>query len=87
MKLLGNDVPETAEKLYSKADTYRRQVVSLELIVQSYNKIVTCLNDVEEPLVKKRIVVMDTEVEPGISKYRWDSPEIDDFIKKAKEVV
>lgn len=47
LKLLGNDVPETAEKLYAKAETYRRQVVSLELIVQSYNKIVTCLNDVE----------------------------------------
>ena len=61
MKLLGSNVPETAEKLYEKADTYRRQVVSLELIVQNYNKIVTCLNDVEEPLVKKRIIAMDKE--------------------------
>ena len=47
----------------------------------------TCLNDVEEPLVKKRIIVMDTEVEPGITKYRWNSPEIDEFIRKSKEVV
>ncbi len=74
MKLLGNDVPETAEKLFEKAETYRRQVVSLELIIQNYNKIMTCLNLVEEPLVKKKIVVMDTEVEPGITKYRWNSP-------------
>lgn len=59
LKQLNIDVPETAEKLFEKADTYRRQVVSLELIIQNYNKIITCLNDVEEPLVKKRIVKMD----------------------------
>lgn len=59
LKQLNANVPETAEKLFEKADTYRRQVVSLELIIQNYNKIITCLNDVEEPLVKKRIVKMD----------------------------
>lgn len=59
LKQLNITVPETAEKLFEKADTYRRQVVSLELIIQNYNKIITCLNDVEEPLVKKRIVKMD----------------------------
>lgn len=59
LKQLDVNVPETAEKLFLKADTYRRQVVSLELIIQNYNKIITCLNDVEEPLVKKRIVKMD----------------------------
>ena len=60
LKLLNLDVPETASKLFEKVDTYRRQVVSLELIIQNYNKIVTCLNDVEEPLVKKRIINMNT---------------------------
>ena len=59
LKQLNISVPETAEKLFEKADTDRRQVVSLELIIQNYNKIITCLNDVEEPLVKKRIVKMD----------------------------
>jgi dynein heavy chain len=59
LKQLNATVPETAEKMFEKADTYRRQVVSLELIIQNYNKIITCLNDVEEPLVKKRIVKMD----------------------------
>ena len=87
LKQLNSTVPETAEKLFEKADTYRRQVVSLELIIQNYNKIITCLNDVEEPLVKKRIVKMDEEIEPGITKYRWESPEIDSFINKAKDVV
>lgn len=26
-------------------------------------------------------------MEPGITKYRWDSVEINDFIKKSKDVV
>jgi len=45
LKQLDRGVPETATKLYEKADIYRRQVVSLELIIQNYNRIVTCLNE------------------------------------------
>jgi hypothetical protein len=30
---------------------------------------------------------MDKDVEPGITTYKWKSPEINDFIKKAKETV
>jgi hypothetical protein len=44
------------------------------MIVQNYNKIITCLNEVEEPLVKKRIQAMDKDVEPGIILYKWKSP-------------
>eukprot|EP00919_Chromeraceae_sp_WS-2016_P012150 GHVR01028477.1.p1 GENE.GHVR01028477.1~~GHVR01028477.1.p1 ORF type:complete len:159 (-),score=18.30 GHVR01028477.1:2085-2561(-) len=30
---------------------------------------------------------MDEEIEPGISKYKWESLEIDSFITKSKDVV
>lgn len=87
LKQLDRDVPETASKLFEKADIYRRQVVSLELIIQNYNRIVTCLNDVEEPLVKERIVRMNKDIEPGIKEFKWESPGIDNFIKEAKKTV
>lgn len=80
-------VPETAEVIFAKVSVYRYQTVNLDLIVQNYNKIITCLNEVEEPLVKKRIQAMDKEVEPGITTYQWKSPEINDFIKKTKDTV
>lgn len=80
-------VPPTAESIFEKATTYRYQTVSLDMIVQNYNKIVTCLNEVEEPLVKKRIEAMDKDVEPGIKDFKWNSPQINDFIKKVKETV
>lgn len=67
-------VPETAEVIFDKVSVYRYQTVNLDLIVQNYNKIITCLNEVEEPLVKKRIQAMDKEVEPGITTYQWKSP-------------
>lgn len=81
LKQLDKGVPETAAKLYEKADIYRRQVVSLELIIQNYNRIVTCLNDVEEPLVKDKIVRMNKEIEPGLKEFKWESAGIDNFIK------
>ncbi len=87
LKQLDRDVPETASKLFEKADIYRRQVVSLELIIQNYNRIVTCLNDVEEPLVKERIVRMNKDIEPGIKEFKWESAGIDNFIKEAKKTV
>lgn len=87
LKQLDRDVPETAFKLFEKADIYRRQVVSLELIIQNYNRIVTCLNDVEEPLVKERIVRMNKDIEPGIKEFKWESAGIDNFIKEAKKTV
>ena len=59
LKLLGISVPETAEVIFDKVAVYRYQTVSLDLIVQNYNKIITCLNEVEEPLVKRRIQAMD----------------------------
>jgi dynein heavy chain len=87
LKQLHMTVPQTAESIFEKANTYRYQTVSLDMIVQNYNKIITCLNEVEEPLVKKRIQAMDKDVEPGIITYKWKSPEINDFIKKTKDTV
>lgn len=46
LKLLNITVPETAEIIFEKVNVYRDQTVSLDLIVQNYNKIITCLNEV-----------------------------------------
>lgn len=62
-------------------------MVSLELIIQNYNRIVTCLNDVEEPLVKERIIRMNKDIQPGINEFKWESPGIDKFIQEAKKTV
>lgn len=87
MKQLKLDVIPMAEQMFVKSEVFRRQIVSLDLIVQNYNRIVTCLEPVEQPLVKARILTMDKQIEPGINLHRWKSTEIDAFIAKSKEVV
>ena len=52
-----------------------------------YNKIVTNLNAVEEPLIINNIQKMDKILEPGISKYKWKSQEVEDFISKSLKTV
>lgn len=41
--------------MFVKSEIYRKQIVSLDLIVQNYNKIITSLSAVERPLVRTRI--------------------------------
>ncbi len=80
-------VPPTAKDIYDKGETYRRQIVSLDMIVNNYNQIITCLHPVEEPLVKKRIQDMEVEMNPGIEEHKWKSGVIDTFISKSKNTV
>lgn len=45
------EVPDQAKKIFDRADTYRQQIVSLDMIVDNYNYIKTQLHQVERPLV------------------------------------
>ena len=75
--MLKLEVPATAKDIYTKAETYRTQIVSLDMIVDNYNHIKTCLLAVEEPLVKAKIQDMEEEVKPGIEEIKWKSTNID----------
>lgn len=75
-KLLNLEVPETATQIFDKVDIYRVQTVSLELIVNNYNQIITCLHPVEEPLIKDRIEKMDLSIEDGLVEIKWKSDKI-----------
>ena len=52
-----------------------------------YNEIVSTLNPVEEPLIRKNIEKIDKVLEPGITQYMWESKNVDNFIKKALKIV
>jgi len=62
------------------AKTYRKQIVSLDLIVANYNSIITSMHPVEEPLVKKNIIKMEQEILPGIETIKWKDENIDEYI-------
>lgn len=84
---LGIPVPPTASRIYQKAEQYRQQIASLDLIVTMYNEMMETLHPVERPLVEKEIAHIDETVERGISKLNWNSPEVGEFIKESMATV
>lgn len=85
--LLGLSVPDNAAEIFSKDEVYRNQICSLEMIVNNYNNIITCLHPVEEPLIKDRIEKMDISLKPGLDTLKWKSTNISEFIENAKNIV
>ena len=87
LRLLDYDVPEKAQRLYDKVDTYRTQTGNLELIVTMYNEILKTLLPVEKPLLKERIDYIDKILKPGIDELKWNNDNINPFIKEAMGMV
>jgi len=80
LQILDIAVPDRAEKLFAKVDTYRRQTGRLDLIVEMYNNIIATLLPVEKPLMMDRIKVINKALQDGIDKLKWNSDNIDPFI-------
>lgn len=87
LQLIDFPIPETAQKLFAKVETYRLQTIRMTIIVNMYNDILANLLTVEKPLLAKRIQAMGQSLQAGIDKLKWNSDGIDKFIKQAHEVV
>jgi len=59
LQILDITVPERADSLFSKVETYRRWTGRLDLIVEMYNNIIATLLPVEKPLMMERIQKMN----------------------------
>jgi len=84
---LDQSVPQSASDVFSKDETYRSWICSLDMIVYKYNNIKTCLHPVEEPLVINGIKKIDETLKPAIDDLIWKSPNIDKFIQAATDIV
>jgi dynein heavy chain len=80
-------VPEKASLLYKKVNVYRTQTGNLQIIVDMYNGILSTLLSVEKPLLQDRIERMNKALWPGINELKWNSQNIDPFIKSAMDIV
>lgn len=87
LRLLNYKVPEKAQKLFDKVDTYRNQTGNLDLIVGMYNNILSTLLPVEKPLLRDKIELIDKILKPGIDEYKWNNENLGPFIKEAMEIV
>ena len=87
LQILDIAVPDRAEALFAKVETYRRWTGRLDLIVEMYNNIIATLLPVEKPLMQDRIQVINKALQPGVDTLKWNSDNIDPFINKAMSIV
>jgi dynein heavy chain len=77
---LAVNAPTTAANIYSKSETFRKYIVSLDHITRQYNNIRTGVLDVERPLIESKINEIDSQIEQALSSFSWKSDGVDDYI-------
>lgn len=74
------EVPESALKVYERAEAFRQQTGNLELISHLYNDILCTLLDVERPLVASKLEAIDENLTKGLDHLNWNSHKIEEYI-------
>ncbi|CAG9462750.1 unnamed protein product [Pedinophyceae sp. YPF-701] len=86
-KILEVDIPESAQKVYEKHETFRRQVGNFDLISGIHNNIQRTLMDIERPLVQDKLDKIGTALQKALTTLNWNSHKIDDYISEVMSMV
>ncbi|KAJ3312837.1 hypothetical protein HDV04_002647 [Boothiomyces sp. JEL0838] len=79
--------PEAAVDIYSKSETFRKYIFSLDNISNMYNSIIKGVLDVERPLIQRKVDEIDSQIEIGVARLNWKSPDIDGYIEQISTTV
>ncbi|XP_039715552.1 dynein axonemal heavy chain 17 isoform X3 [Pteropus medius] len=80
-------IPDSAESLFSKHETFRKFVGNLELVVGWYNEITTTVTDVEFPLIESELSAIDVKLQAAETTLFWNSEGVFDYIKEMREIL
>ncbi|XP_021069297.1 dynein heavy chain 17, axonemal isoform X2 [Mus pahari] len=81
------EIPESAEKLYSENETFRKFVGNLELIVGWYNEIKTTVKDVEFPLIRSELEAIDVKLLSAETTLFWNGENVIEYIQEMREML
>nr|KAF6455670.1 dynein axonemal heavy chain 17 [Rousettus aegyptiacus] len=81
------EIPNSAESLFSKHETFRKFVGNLELIVGWYNEVTTTVMDVEFPLIEAELSAIDVKLQAAETTLFWNSEGVFDYIKEMREIL
>ena len=84
---MGVEMPEEAKKLHKRSETLRQQTSNLELIVGTYNEVLTTMLDVERSLVSQKVENTEQAFSKGLSVLTWNSYKIDDYLQELMALV
>eukprot|EP00755_Sulcionema_specki_P019722 Sspe_Gene.70182::Locus_41437_Transcript_1_1_Confidence_1.000_Length_4815::g.70182::m.70182/K10408/DNAH; dynein heavy chain, axonemal len=76
-------IPPQAMTLYKMRDQFRSQILKLDVIVTTYNNFMANMLDVERPLVTAELQQFEGDLQRGLKRLNWHSPDIDEFIETA----
>jgi dynein heavy chain len=85
--MLNVEIPESAVKIFEKNETFRQQTGNLDIIVNTYNKILETLLDVERPLLQAKLDDIDKFLAKGLKSLTWKSAAINEFIQNTMQRV
>ena len=66
-------IPNQALTLNSYSHTFRSHILALDVIVQTYNNIITNLLPVEQPMVAQELEKINQELEVGLRVLDWNA--------------
>ncbi|XP_008847899.1 dynein heavy chain 17, axonemal [Nannospalax galili] len=81
------EIPGSAEKLFSDNETFRKFVGNLELIVGWYNEIKTTVMEVEFPLIKSELEVIDVKLLSAETTLFWNGEGVFQYIQEMREIL
>ncbi|KAI9209879.1 dynein heavy chain and region D6 of dynein motor-domain-containing protein, partial [Polychytrium aggregatum] len=79
--------PQTAARVYSKAEVFRKYIFALDHVSSMYNGIRTGVLGVEKPLIQNKIDEIDLQIERALTTLNWNSDGIDEYINQITETV
>ncbi|TPX33478.1 hypothetical protein SmJEL517_g03633 [Synchytrium microbalum] len=87
LESLAVKAPETAARIYSKAEVYRQFIFSLAHISTQYNSIKTSVLEVERPLIESKVLAVDAMVEQSLKTLNWTSEGVEEYIQSLGKIV
>eukprot|EP00043_Microstomoeca_roanoka_P013217 m.129292 g.129292 ORF g.129292 m.129292 type:complete len:4796 (-) comp15694_c0_seq1:72-14459(-) len=87
MQKLNLEIPESAKLLCIQEDRLAQQKNQLQLMIEEYNRVFARVPERVETLLRSASKRVDHEVEPGLTKLSWMSPNLDPYLKKCYAVL
>ncbi|KAK7113097.1 dynein beta chain, ciliary-like [Littorina saxatilis] len=86
-QMLIEDIPESAESIYSQVDIFRKFVANLDLTVRWYNKVRNTVLQVEFPLIEGQLTEIDLEIETAETTLHWKDDGVWEYVEGIRDKV
>ncbi|XP_067673689.1 dynein beta chain, ciliary-like [Haliotis asinina] len=81
------EIPQSANAMYERNDTFRKYLANLDLTVQWYNKVRSTVLEVEYPLIEGQLNDIDVQLEQAEKTLNWNGDGIWEYIQETRDKV